>query len=216
MEQNEGLDFSTKPYEEWVQFLFGQELVQSSGRNPFEQYDLADFPTQPLVLIEHLTRLCQELPDQIKKYGWKQVDQGLWAALSYPFSISLYLLCDDTLPLEPRIECIRAMKSVFTDVVSKIPSEEVRDTFYWMWWDIICHDLQESSEIALCDAAFDILKQILDTKSEPCEICALHGLGHLHHPQVSSVVQSYIDQNRQKIDPEFMQWLERCRDGTVL
>jgi hypothetical protein len=42
----------------------------------------------------------------------------------------------------------------------------------------------------------------------------LHGLGHLHHPEVQRTVQHYIDSNTNK--SEFaVAWLEQCRDGTV-
>jgi hypothetical protein len=39
---------------------------------------------------------------------------------------------------------------------------------------------------------------------------ALHGLGHLHHPDVHGEVQQFIDTHGEGFT---LKWLEQCRDG---
>jgi hypothetical protein len=59
---------------------------------------------------------------------------------------------------------------------------------------------------------FETLKRILDLPHTETQRCALHGLGHLHHPEVRETVQHYIDANQSQFP---LSWLEQCRDGTV-
>jgi hypothetical protein len=70
--------------------------------------------------------------------------------------------------------------------------------------------------MALLDAMFETLKLILELKGNHAERCALHGLGHLHHPEVRGLVQSFIDRRRNELDQGALRWLEQCRDGTVM
>jgi len=42
---------------------------------------------------------------------------------------------------------------------------------------------------------------------------ALHGLGHLYHPQVHDAVQGFIDTNPAGVS---LKWLEQCRDCNVM
>jgi hypothetical protein len=57
------------------------------------------------------------------------------------------------------------------------------------------------------------LVRILDVPNIETQRCALHGLGHLHHPEVHGIVQRYIDTNKSAFD---LAWLNQCREGTVL
>jgi len=99
-----------------------------------------------------------------------------------------------------------------------------------MWWDLILEGFWrlprpfvpgtyrgdasklDSESRALLDAMFETLKRILDLPCIEAQRCALHGLGHLHHPGVRNTVQHYIDARKSELD---LAWLERCRDGTV-
>jgi len=69
---------------------------------------------------------------------------------------------------------------------------------------------------ALLNTMFDVLSQILMLSDQRTQGYALHGLGHLHHPQVKKLVQSFIDENRTKMSVDHIRWVEMCRDGTVM
>lgn len=162
MEENdpEELDFSIKPYEEWVSFLFDREVPQNIVKR-FKDANLVFKPEQPIVLVNYLTRLCRDLPRLIQKYDWPHIDQGLWGALSVTFDIPSEHLWNSNLPLEPRIECVRAMESVYHDVVAKIPSDVPRETIFEMWWDLINDCFKDGSEyridVPMDDTAFNKL-----------------------------------------------------------
>jgi hypothetical protein len=71
-------------------------------------------------------------------------------------------------------------------------------------------------ERRLLDCMFETLSRILLLDDPRTQRFALHGLGHLHHPQVKTLVQRFIDENRHEFTPEGITWLEKCRDGSVM
>ena len=48
---------------------------------------------------------------------------------------------------------------------------------------------------AMQDVMFATLARILDLRSETCQAAALHGLGHLHHPETAELIQGYLSRN---------------------
>ena len=84
-------------------------------------------------------------------------------------------------------------------------------------------DLYEFDYAALTDdhkqmleSMYQTLMRILAIDHMGCQICALHGLGHLHHPLVPEAVTRYLDTHRSEFDHQDRRWIEECRDGTVL
>src|ERR1043166_4555355 len=69
---------------------------------------------------------------------------------------------------------------------------------------------------ALLDAMFKTLCEILALDDKRCQAYALHGLGHLHHPDGAAKVQAFIDSHCGEFSSADIAWLEQCRDGTVL
>ncbi len=132
-------------------------------------------------------------------------------------------------PIEPRLECIRAMYHVFEDVIAKLPAGVEFGAGY-MWWDHVCWnfswDIQQREKIqkgdyyhllsaderALDDCMFETIVRVLALGEIRCEDAALHGLNHLYHPRGRAVVQAYIDAHRATVTPDRLKWLEECRD----
>lgn len=46
------------------------------------------------------------------------------------------------------------------------------------------------------DVIFEVLADLLRSDSEICQDAALHGLGHLHHPETERLIKKYIKQHR--------------------
>ena len=178
-----------------------------------------------------MTKLFLEFGDIASKYSVAQIDQGIWAILSGKARLYEYVF-DNSVPLPDRLECIRSMYYVFSDFVAKSEGEPDSDlTGFWMWWDLLldgfwtppkpffpgtyrgdASKLDAESHILL-DAMFETLKRILELPHTETQRCALHGLGHLHHPEVHDTVQRYIDAKKSDLP---LAWLEECRDGTVM
>jgi hypothetical protein len=45
------------------------------------------------------------------------------------------------------------------------------------------------------DVMFETLERILALSSRNCQAAALHGLGHLHHPNTVDVIDAYLTRN---------------------
>jgi hypothetical protein len=82
------------------------------------------------------------------------------------------------------------------------------ETAVEMWWDSMAYDWHcgnrsrqnggEDEEMQ--DIMFETLAKILELPSAACQASALHGLGHLHHPETQLLIGQYLAKNRE-IDP---------------
>ena len=230
------LDLSSKTFDEFVEFFFARRVVSDKEQFDYfltdlagEQYDEA-VPSSPAVLVKHMTKLFSEFGQIANKYSLAQVDQAVWGILGEKLRLYEFLF-DTSVPLPNRLECIRSMYCVYSDFVAKSEADPDPDlSGFWMWWDLVLHGFWtpprpfvagtyrgdasklDSESRVLLDVMFDTLKRILDLPHRETQRCALHGLGHLHHPGVHDTVQRYMDANKSEFP---LAWLEQCRDGTV-
>jgi hypothetical protein len=115
----------------------------------------------------------------------------------------------------------------FKDVVA-LRTTDVKDSFYWMWCDIILHELYPvpkeykygyltltSDQSQMVETIFRTLSKVLALDHRGCQICALHGLGHLYHASSEQLMQRYLDEHRSEFNAEDIQWIEGCRDSSV-
>ncbi|HTZ74527.1 MAG TPA: hypothetical protein VMB47_11445 [Candidatus Aquilonibacter sp.] len=232
------LDLSSLTFDEFVAFFFAREVVPDDQQYEYFLTDLhgekysEPVPSSPEIVVGHLTSLFADFGRIAGKYRLAQVDQGVWGM--WGANLRLYeLLFDPRVPLTLRLDCIRSMRHVYSDYVSKLekePDREVESGFY-MWWDFILHGFWNSSRpvvtgtlrgdaLALdaesrvqLDVLFETLTEILAIPNRVSQESALHGLGHLYHPQVRDAVQRFIDTNASGFN---LKWLEQCRDCNVM
>ena len=98
--------------------------------------------------------------------------------------------------LASRSECIASMGILF----ERLFFNEPLDTSVFMWWDSLCYSWHcgnrrrekggEDSELQ--DVYFQTLQKVLSLDSWICQSAALHGLGHLHHPDTERVISRSI------------------------
>jgi hypothetical protein len=60
------------------------------------------------------------------------------------------------------------------------------------------------------------LSKILEIPNRGCQLCALHGFGHLHSSRGSEIVQNYIDSHGHEFSSQELQWVEGCRIGKIV
>lgn len=96
-----------------------------------------------------------------------------------------------------------------------------------MWWDSITQSLSfydpdepEPSELtdnqkALREPIFTTLQEILEIPRRDCRISALHGLGHLQHPQTKAIIEEFLSLAT-SIDAEVHDYAVACIDGNIL
>jgi hypothetical protein len=236
-DKSENLDLSSLSFDQFTEFFFSREVVSDkkqydyflTGRNG-QKYS-ESIPSSPWVLVNHLARLFSEFGQIARKYTLAQVDQGIWGMWGANLRLYEFLFASSA-PLESRLNCIRSMHHVYSDYVSQLgrqPDSEIGGIY--MWWDLILHGfwdlsrpvvpgsfrgdaskLDEESRVML-DVLFETLTQILAIPNRACQQSALHGLGHLYHPNVHDAVQRFIGASPSGFE---LKWLEECRDCDVL
>ncbi len=118
-------DLTNLSYEAWERFVF------DNARRT--DYDVCY--TQPERLVEYVTRMCREFRSIGARYTLEQIDAGIWFLLGASVEFGECLLLTE-IPLEKRLECLRAMYHPFADFLAGHPAEVMENCFY-MWWDMI-------------------------------------------------------------------------------
>lgn len=188
--------------------------------------------SSPSIVVQYMTRLFTKFAEAVSVFSLRQVNAGIWAMLGpSPFALHNHLWLP-TVPLSDRIDCVRSMYFVYSDYVAK-SRVEVMENCFSMWWDFVASGFWEylgyaekiregevrrlnHEQRALLDSMFETLSRILALPDQRVQGYALHGLGHLHHPGVSTLIQKFLDSNRSTMSPEEISWIEECRDGRVM
>ncbi len=225
-------DVSALTFEELFEYLFTSPEEVPFRLDPSgKEFDFVEIQS-PEIILQYLTRLCADFAHLAQGLTRESLERGIDQAVGNAGFELEKVLWSDALPLEPRLACPRSMYRLFADYVAKSDAELVESCFY-MWWDYVCHSfwLEQTlyrklprddyaplgeADRELVDVMFETLIEILKLDGERTNRCALHGLGHLHHPGVAKVVQEFIDSLRIDVPPDTRKWLEGCRDGSVM
>lgn len=223
----EEFDLSALSYPQFLAFFFDRPVVGDK-----EQYELfrsgidCFIASNPAIVVEHLQTMCRTFSELTKVYSHEQLDQGLWAVFGAGISCEQFLF-DPTVDLGLRIDCIESMYLPFRDVVAHSTLGK-RESFYWMWWDMILHTfwqiadgykydysgLSDDSKRTV-EAMYLTLLNVLALPHQGCQWSALHGLGHLRHPLGRLAVQSYLNVHRNELSGKDAQWVEDCANGSI-
>jgi hypothetical protein len=223
-------DPSTLSYKEFIEYFFTKPTGELWILDPDGKEFILHALSHPETILRYLTHFFVEFRQSADRLPLETLDDvitGMVGAANFELQSVLW---NNSLDLNDRIQCIRSMYRVFADFVCNCEVEVLVGCFY-MWWDNICssfwfektrsvptedYNLLGEQDHALLDAMFGTLAEILKLDDDRTKYCALHGLGHLHHPEVRSVVQEFIDDRRPQLEPSDLSWLEKCRDGTVM
>jgi hypothetical protein len=158
------------------------------------------------IVCSYYVRLFQRPEFLLLRFSKAQLEEGFWAMMGGNLNCGLKnLLSDTTLPFASRENCIVAM----ADLYERLFATEPLDTSVQMWWDCLCYDWHSGNrnrarggeDKLLQDVFFQTLSRILSFDSETCQHAALHGLGHLHHPETSTLIDDYL-MRHPSLDPE--------------
>jgi len=135
-------DLSTLTAEQFSPFFFDRPIVKSVEATramylgEFEAFAIS--VAHPAAMVANVQAMCRNFAELAKIYWPEQLDQGLWAIFA-TVRCGQYLF-DPAIDSRLRIDCIASMYLPFRDVVA-LHTLDVKDSFYWMWWDEILHDL---------------------------------------------------------------------------
>ncbi|PZM83985.1 MAG: hypothetical protein DKT66_04910 [Candidatus Melainabacteria bacterium] len=168
-----------------------------------------------------LTELFSNARALLEKYSRDQLEHGFWALQSGRLIDGLLpnLMFDQSVPFEKRADCIRAMFFLYRDLFSV----DDLHTSSNMWWDSISSSNQVGwrspstleDNMKVQDVMFDTLTQILYLESEECQGAALHGLGHLRHPNTEKVIRDWIA-TQPDLPEDDLEYAEACIPGEIM
>lgn len=200
-------DLTEASYDDFVQFLFAHEVIPfpKEKREPGPWYWHATVEFRPLSVASFYIRLFTEPDSLLQKYSLQELEQGFWAIQSSNIECSITeIIWMKSIPFEIRESCVRAMFHLY----QRLFSHEPLDTSVEMWWDSLAYDWHcenrsrsnGGEDLLMQDVMFETLSKILALPSSAVQASALHGLGHLHHPDTKVLVDEFLQRNPQ-IDP---------------
>jgi hypothetical protein len=210
-------------FEQWVQTVFGHSVQKP------EWYWDEDFDSvwQSLRMSDTLavSYLAQLFSDAqfLKNYSLAQVGQGIWFLIgeSSPGEQAHALLRPEV-ALTERTSCVRAMARFFRNFVAPMApgTADVKfDPFHiacYMWWDIFpTYGRPQAGEPELHAACLNSMSEVLDVRSELCQLSALHGLNHwhTHYPdQVTTIIDAFLAAER-NVSSRIRQYALNAREG---
>jgi hypothetical protein len=138
-------DLSALSYSQFLDFFFDRPILPDHKLHKLF-LDATDrfLAAKPPVVAGHVQEMCRKFSELTKVYSPEQLDQGLWLIFGCGISCEQYLF-DTTVDLALRIDCIESMYLPFRDVVAHSAIDK-RDSFYWMWWDMILHTFWQMAD----------------------------------------------------------------------
>jgi hypothetical protein len=137
MEEAYFFDISALTFEELFEYLFTSPEEVPFRLDPSgKQFDFVEIE-RPDVILQHLTRLFMDFARMVSGVSPESLECGIDQAIGLSGFDLVKVLWDDTLPLEPRLACVRSMYRVFAEFVAKCDDDVVESCFF-MWWDHVC------------------------------------------------------------------------------
>jgi hypothetical protein len=203
VEPPKSVDLNNVSFDVFIAFLFDHEVDQSIPLES-EKYDPWYFHVEVEFdaknVSAHYVRMFRQPEFLLTLFTKAQLEEGFWAIQGPNLDCSVsQIVKNSDLPLPIREECIRSMVDLFKHLFATEPL----DTSVQMWWDSLCYDWhcgnrkreRGGEDLELQNLFFGTLTNVLAIDSWICQGAALHGLGHLHHPQTKELIERFIDEH---------------------
>jgi hypothetical protein len=196
----ETVDLSNYSFDDFVGFLFKHPVVpvpRPGDGEPEPWYWQIEVQFDPTAVAGFYIRLFTEPATALAGYPADALEQGFWAIMSGNLDCGVTAaIWHEGVPLEIRESVIRSMYTLYKDFFASHHLETADD----MWWDSLAYDwhcnLRARSnggeDHSMQDLMFEVLTKILELPSTHTRFAALHGLGHLRHPDTPHHVQAWL------------------------
>lgn len=185
--------------ERFVSFIFDRPAPELPDDEPHRDqwYYHVDVAFNPGEVLEHYINLFTDPGFLRSRYSRGQLEQGFWAIQSSNLDCSAQrVIWAEQAQFGMREACVQAMFHLF----ERLFADDPLGTAASMWWDSFCYDWHcgnrsrenGGEDRIMQDVMFDTLSKILALNSLFCQGAALHGLGHLHHPDTAKLVTRYL------------------------
>lgn len=193
------VDITDSSFDAFVAFLFDRDVtLESQGRDFWYWHMEVEFDAKKIAA--YYVQLFRQPEFLLMRFTKAQLEEGFWAIHGPNLDCAVYRIIGDShLALSVRAECIRSMADLFKRLFATEPFV----TSVQMWWDSLCYDwhcrnrIRErgGDDLELQDIYFQTLAEVLAINSWICQGAALHGLGHLHHPQTEELIERFVDEH---------------------
>jgi hypothetical protein len=210
-------DLRDSNFEQFVDFLFNHDVEYPEPW--YFDIDL-EVDYDPERHAQFYMRLFSDPTFLFEKYSRGQLEQGFWVipGCNVPGAVS-EIIWDERISFEQRAACVKSMFILYREFFSKDPLH----TSCNMWWDSLCYDyccgnkdkVLSDEQRKMQDVMFETLSQILDLDREECQGAALHGLGHLRHPDTESLIRAWIAKHPELSEDE-LNYAEGCIRGDIM
>lgn len=164
----------------WIEQVFTEEGPDIGAIWEVQQ----EIPHWP---VECVTTFFNDAKNLAGRFSPEALHYGLW---HLQMNCELKeVLWNRSVAWEPREACWKSMEVLFRDFFAHADMEQT--TF--MWWDSF-RDFSDDPDPQVVATVFGVLKQILALPSELCQAAALHGLGHLEHPDKREAIIVFLAQ----------------------
>jgi hypothetical protein len=197
------IDLRTASFDEWIGFIFNHPpAMESNGDTEQEWYwdpelEVLVDPTRQIVFI---TDICTSASRLLNRFSAPEIDQGLWYMFSAGGEDEFWRhLWNPGVAWELRERCIAAIPCLWPELFERADVGSMA----FMLWDSIAYDYycgnrhpgDDSEDHRVQDAMFRALLRQLSSSVPATQQSALHGLGHLRHPDTQSQVLQFLTQS---------------------
>lgn len=211
------IDIDKLSFEQFIIFVFDHpvEDIQNAWYRGIDEWEWCDDST----VFEHLLRLFRNPAFLLERYTNEQLDQGFWFIKGPCCGFLENTLWNPDIPWSIRKELIDAMG----DLYEKLFAINSLDTSSNMWWHTLANDYtsMDGSDIIsrgmfpndpiVQQAIFETLCRIIKLPSRDCQWAALHGMGHLRHPDTVQVITKYLE--NLELDEAIKNYAQYCMSG---
>ncbi|CAG0939553.1 hypothetical protein BROC_00696 [Candidatus Brocadiaceae bacterium] len=211
-------NISLKQFED---FIFNHPMPENTEQYWYNDIDMwIDYEKEDVIKL--YIQMFHHSNELLKLYSEEQLEQGFWVMMGFSLADNWTingLVWANSISIEKRIELIYAMYELFKNLFNN----NSLDTSCHMWWDALAYDFhpmkrrsrENETERQIQDAMFNTLKSILELSSEKCRISALHGLGHLQHPETETIIKTHLKINKMA-NGEYCDYANACITGDIL
>ena len=201
-----------------AELIFGHPVRQNPATDTGWWWD-SDIVFDPAEHAANLAALFRDPSDLRSRFSSDQLEQGFWYLISGAPGCLENLLWDPDIPWKVREELIEST----VDLYLKLFAHDPLDTSAYMFWDSLGygyghgtrHPATDVEDRRIQETMFLTLQQILGIDSLPCQHAALHGLGHLRHPDTGTVVMKYLE-HHPELSEEDRSYAISCITGDIM
>lgn len=220
-EAAQSFDLSDGDFWNFVRFLFDHQVAnRDAGESPWYEFAEPDVVFDEVEQTKLYIQLFANSTLLFDRYTREQLEQGFWAVTSCLLPGSVYdLLWQQDVPIGLLEECIDSMHPLFRDFFARdaLPGGACN-----MWWDSLAYGYccgnqsrDNERERRIQDSMFATLCRILALNSTDCQKAALHGLGHLRHPDTEAIIRHYMEEHPELSEKE-RDYCEGCITGHIM